>query len=300
VPGGSYWLGVQNTNSFAVTNYAVEVDFHLLTATNASATNAIFISSIIYTNIGGNFGFLLTWFAPSNDLFQVQWTPGLAPASWSTFTNIVSYNPGVFTSPTNTQFNFFDDGSQTGGFGPARFYRLLLLQATNTLTLPDQTNYIATVSLPLVVTNTATDSNTNLILTYQLATSPATSTPATVSNGVITWTPGLADAGGEFKFTTVATDNGLPPVSAINHFTVFVLPLPAITSASATATNVTLQWSVPTNDLFQVEWTTNLAPVVIWTPFPPVITSTNGLFTFTDTNAPVTMKFYRLLWLPLP
>ncbi|MEJ0091422.1 MAG: hypothetical protein WDM80_16965 [Limisphaerales bacterium] len=33
----------------------------------------------------------------------------------------------MFTSPTSTQFNFFDDGSQTGGFGPTRFYRLKLL-----------------------------------------------------------------------------------------------------------------------------------------------------------------------------
>jgi hypothetical protein len=41
-------------------------------------------------------------------------------------------------------------------------------------------------------------------------------------------------------------------------------------------------------------------PVIIWTTFPPVITSTSGTFTFTDTNAPMTMEFYRLVWLPLP
>src|SRR5208282_988504 len=124
VPGSTYYLGVQNTNIFTVT-YGIEVDFHLVIPTNAP----IFISSIVATNIGGNFGFLLTWFAPSNDLFQVQWTPGLPPASWQTFSNIVSYNTNAFTSPTNTQFNFFDDGTQTGGFGPARFYRLILLQS---------------------------------------------------------------------------------------------------------------------------------------------------------------------------
>src|SRR5208283_2596188 len=107
---GSYWLGVQNTNNFAV-SYDLQVNFHLLTSTNAS-TNAIFISSIVATNLGGKSGFLLTWFAPSNDLFLVQWTPSLAPVSWGTFTNVVSYNTNAFTSPANTQFNFFDDGSQ--------------------------------------------------------------------------------------------------------------------------------------------------------------------------------------------
>ena len=33
--------------------------------------------------------------------------------------------PGIFTSG-NGQFSFFDDGTQTGGLGPVRFYRLQL------------------------------------------------------------------------------------------------------------------------------------------------------------------------------
>jgi hypothetical protein len=52
--------------------------------------------------------------------------PGLPP-SWSTFTNIVSYTGPVTT--TNGQFTFFDDGSQTGGFGSGRFYQLILLNS---------------------------------------------------------------------------------------------------------------------------------------------------------------------------
>ena len=47
VPGGTYWLGVQNTNSFAVT-FSLEVTFHLQSA----AGNPITISSITFTNPG--------------------------------------------------------------------------------------------------------------------------------------------------------------------------------------------------------------------------------------------------------
>ncbi len=72
VPGSIYYLGVQNTNSFSV-SYGIEVDFHLVTPTNPPP-QIVPIYSIIHTNIGGTNGFLLTWFAPSNDLFQVQWT----------------------------------------------------------------------------------------------------------------------------------------------------------------------------------------------------------------------------------
>ena len=121
VPGQTYYLEVQNTNSFAVTN-AIEVDFHLV-------TSPIFILSIVYTNIGGTNGFLLTWYAPTNDEFLVQWTGNLAPpVTWNTFSNIVTYTGPP--PPTNGigQFTFFDDGSQTGGFDTMRFYRLILLQ----------------------------------------------------------------------------------------------------------------------------------------------------------------------------
>ena len=294
VPGGIYFLGVQNPNGVAVT-YGLEVDFRLAAPNNA-VTNRVSISSIVHTNIGGKNGFLLTWFAPSNDLFQVQWTASLSPASWTTFTNVISYNPGAFTSPTNTQFNFFDDGSQTGGFDPDRFYRLIVLQVTNTLTLPLQSNLVVNVSSAVTVTNTATDSDPGAVLTYSLVSPPA---GASISaNGIITWAS-AAPAGSATRFITHVADNGVPSVTASNMFTVFVAPFPAITNVAVTAaTNVTMQWTAPTNDQFQVQWATNLTPVVNWFTFPDILTSTDGTFNFTDTNAPLVVKFYRLLLLP--
>ncbi|MGA2862850.1 MAG: S8 family serine peptidase, partial [Verrucomicrobiota bacterium] len=64
-------------------------------------------------------GIQLQWQAPANGLFQVQWSPSLAPPAWSTI-------PGAITSPTGV-FSFLDDGSQTGGLDVLRFYRLLQL-----------------------------------------------------------------------------------------------------------------------------------------------------------------------------
>jgi subtilisin-like proprotein convertase family protein len=294
VPGGIYYLGIQNTNNVTVT-FGLQVDFHLTTVTNPPGP--FVISSIVYTNIGGTNGFLLTWFAPSNDLFHVQYTTNLAPANWITFTNppFVSYNTNFPASATNAQFNFFDDGSQTGGFGPTRFYRLLLYPAGNILTLPVQTNLVANVGDLVIVTNTATDSNPSALLTYSLLNAP---TNASISaNGVITWTNAVP-SGLAARFDTLVTDNGSPAASATNSFTIFVAPFPAITNVTVTATNVILSWTAPTNDQFNVQWTTNLAPPAVWTTFPNLITSSTGAFTFTDTNLPLVMKFYRLLLLP--
>ncbi len=61
-------------------------------------------------------GVLLQWLAPINGQFQVQWTPVLAPPAWVSFTNILTSTNGIFS--------FLDDGSQSGGLGGPRYYRL--------------------------------------------------------------------------------------------------------------------------------------------------------------------------------
>lgn len=66
-------------------------------------------------------GILLTWGGPTSAQYQVQWTPTLVPPTWTPFPI-----PPAVTSTTGL-FQFLDDGSQTGGFGATRYYRLLQL-----------------------------------------------------------------------------------------------------------------------------------------------------------------------------
>jgi len=312
VPSAFYWLAVQNTNLVAVT-YGLEVDFHLVLATNA-VTNAVSIASIVYTtNSVGTNGYLLTWFAPSNDLFHVQWTASLAPVTWTTFAlpATIGYNTNFPASATNAQFNFFDDGSQTGGFDPTRFYRLQLVSPgappTNTPPVlpPSATLFVTPLSL-LTVTNAATDADVPAqLLTYAFSNLVAgTNVPAFDTNtAVITWTPSLAQAGTTNVLTTIVTDNGTPNLSATNVLTIIVNPIPLLSGATL-GTNglMNLHWTALTNEQFKIQWTTNLA-LGTWTFYPnnisPVIfTSTNGAFSFTDTNPVSVMEFYRLLLLP--
>ncbi len=76
-----------------------------------------YVPPLLITHISSDTnGVLLQWLAPSNSQFQAQWTPGLAPASWTSFTNILA--------STNGAFSFLDDGSQTAGLAAPRYYRL--------------------------------------------------------------------------------------------------------------------------------------------------------------------------------
>lgn len=63
----------------------------------------------------GTNGFTITWTGGLGARYMVEWSPTLLPPVWTSFTNII-------TSP-NTTFSFLDDGTQTGGLGPLRFYR---------------------------------------------------------------------------------------------------------------------------------------------------------------------------------
>jgi hypothetical protein len=72
------------------------------------------ITNITHTNNA----VLIEWSGPTTAQYQVQWKSVLAQ-TWNSFTNTIS-------SPTG-QFAFLDNGSQTGGLGATRFYRLVQL-----------------------------------------------------------------------------------------------------------------------------------------------------------------------------
>jgi hypothetical protein len=296
VPGSRYFLGVQNTNNFAVTN-AIKVKFHLVPLANIS------IFSIVQTNLAGSNGFLITWFAPTNDQFHLQWTPALVPPGWANFNGVISFTS--FITPTNSKFQYFDDGSQTGGFGPTRFYRLLLLNSpTNTapffLNTPAMLN--AAPSTPFVFTNAAKDWDIPAqTLTYSVTNTLVGTNLVTINaNGVITWTPTSAQLGQTNILTTVVTDNGVPAKSATNTFAILVSTnssAPAFSSITVNGTGVHFQWTALSSEQFQIRWTTNLAPIN-WHLFPNIITSATSNFGFVDTNTPLLMKFYQLILLP--
>jgi hypothetical protein len=116
-PGAIYYLALQNTNSFAVTNYAITVNFHLLPAgsvVTGPVNPPVFRSAVVARG-----GVQLQWSAFSAGQVEVQWTTNLtSPGSWNTITN-----PATIT--VNGVTTFTDDGEQTAPLGAQRFYRLV-------------------------------------------------------------------------------------------------------------------------------------------------------------------------------
>jgi hypothetical protein len=121
--------------------------------------------------------------------------------------------------------------------------------------------------------------------------------------GIISWLPGEADGPGTNRVTTVATDNGIPPLSATNSFLLVVQEqntppaLPAIPTQflaglqRLVVTNAGVDFDIPANGL---SYALQNAPagaaidangVISWTPVPGQVPSTNVITTIvTDDN----------------
>jgi hypothetical protein len=118
-PGQIYYLALQNTNNFAVTNYAITVNFHLLPAGQSNVVTGPVNPPVFRSAVVARGGVQLQWSAFSGGQVEVQWTTNLtSPGSWNTITN-----PATIT--VNGVTTFTDDGEQTAPLGAQRFYRLV-------------------------------------------------------------------------------------------------------------------------------------------------------------------------------
>jgi len=310
VSGSTYYLGLQNTNSFGVA-CDLEVDFHYLPP--PGITNL----TITATNIGGTNGFLLQWQGPANFQYEIQWATNLAPLVWHTVLNPVIKE---VVTPTNGHFSFFDNGTLTGGFGPLKFYRVLggyNLGPINGSGPVTNTVLAGATSQAVVIVPANAISASNFLIS---ATGPLNvwfnqNHPPAGNTGAGDRLMLSASTAGAF----VLTSNSVPPLVPGAYYylgfqnpgasdvtlvfdVTFGYPPPAAPSISSITLTTNgffqLRWTAPTNYQFQVEWTTDLMPPIVWSyipPGPPYITSTNVIFTFVDTNPPVQMKFYRLI-----
>ncbi len=224
--------------------------------------------------------------AAVNSSGVITWTPTAGQASsTNTIRTVATDNGSPPLSATNS-------------------FQVVVTPANTAPVLPLQSDRTIAELTVLTVTNTAsdTDSPPNT-LTYALLAAP--SGAAISASGVITWTPSEAQGPGTNTFTTRVTDDGTPPLSATNSFTVVVTEvnsaptLPAQANRTIAAlttlvvTNTGSDQDIPANAL---SYTLLAAPtgatispagVITWTPSQAQAPSTNAITTqVTDNGVP--------------
>ena len=211
---------------------------------------------------------------------------GYQPIATNTF-SVLSYGSktGIFTA-TNLPFA---DAWQTN-YSPTVF-SLIVLNARPTLVSPTNTLTVNELTT-LTVTNTATDPDIPAqTLTFSLVSPPAGMNIG-VSSGILTWTPAQTNSPSTNTISVVVTDNGVPPLSATNRFTVVVREvnvapiLPTI--ATQTVNELTLLTVTNTASETNIHATTTGYALV--NPPAGMSISASGIITWTpaQTNSPGT------------
>ncbi|MFO1476441.1 MAG: hypothetical protein U1F98_07305 [Verrucomicrobiota bacterium] len=144
----------------------------------------------------------------------------------------------------------------------------------------------------LTLTNTATDAESPLqTLTFSLAAGPFNAVVDSDS-GVFTWRPLVSPSSSSNRVAVVVTDDGAPPMSATNLFSIFVNPMvaPSFQSISAGPGGVLIGFDGLTGPDYTLLSSTDLVSwQVLFTTNPPAMP-----VILVDTNSSDAARFYSI------
>jgi len=177
------------------------------------------------------------------------------------------------------------------------------IEVNSAPSLPSLPDFTVTRLGPLTITNTANDDDLPAnALTYTLLSAPPGA--EITAEGIIRWTPWLADSPSSNLFTTVVWDNAGPPaLSATNAFIVL------IPSGAQLPDRPVIQFITLTNGLAVITWTSipgcnyllqssdNLLSSE-WTNVGPSILATGESTSASDAVESASQRVYRVVLLP--
>ena len=277
------------TNSFAVVVKAIRSPPILPEASQADPTVAELITLVV-TNTAIN-----------TDLPQLALTYSLLdPPDGVTITTngIIYWTPSEAQGPSTNIITTVVTDTGDPPLSATNSIMVVVEEINAPPVLPYQSDRTLTGLQPLIVTNTATDSDIPTNALSYLLTGPATA--AIDTNGVITWTPAAADAPSTNLFATVVTDYNPWAVneqhlSATNTFTVVVAPLPVFSILYAGVSNnvVSLTWESQAGWTYRLQYKNNLGETN-WQDIIPDVVAGDSTATGADPLGGGVSRFYRV------
>lgn len=212
---------------------------------------------------------------PTNGIFT--WTPSEAQG------------PGVYDITVRVTDNSSSPQSD------AKTFQVTVNEVNQPPVLTSISNRTIHAGTMLMITNSATDPDlpTN-VLSFTLDLEAPAGANIDAATGLFAWTPTDAQAESTHIVTARVTDNGSPPLSDPETFTVTVLSRPLIRSITISQHNVTLTWSSITGETYCVQYKSDLnAP---WTSdIVGCVVADGPTVTLTDMTASgQTQRFYRV------
>jgi hypothetical protein len=209
----------------------------------------------------------------------------------------------IFWIPTEMQgpgTNLITTTVSDGLVSATNTFKVVVTEVNAAPVLPTVLNVTVDETVLLVITNTASDLDwpANL-LSYELLAGPA---GAMVDGmGIVSWMPANTHGPSTNRIATVVRDNGLPPLSATNHFDVIVrdsvvLPF-VIKSIIRVNGEIRLTWEATPGRQYRLQYKDSLTDPA-WVDLGPVIQAEASVATVTNVSSAGPFRFYRVQLLP--
>lgn len=184
-----------------------------------------------------------------------------AGATINTNSGIITWTPGETLDGTTNLFVVITTDNGVPPLSATNSFNIIVTETNAAPVFPVVTTRTNTELTAFIFTNAATDSDIpSNTLTYSLLVAPSGMT-IDVASGTISWTPGEAQGPSTNIIRTAVTDDGVPPKTATNTFTLIVTetnsapllaPTPDATIYPAqtfSITNLAADADIPTNSL---------------------------------------------------
>jgi hypothetical protein len=215
-------------------------------------------------------------------------------ASLNSATGVFTWTPTEAQGPSTASISVIVTDNSSPPMSATNTFSVTVLETNSPPVLAAIPDWTIHAGSTVTFTNSASDpdipANT---LTYSLDPGAPPSASVDALTGVFQWTTTDADAGTTNPITVRVTDNGAPPMSDTESFTVTVLARPSIQSVTSSSTNATLTWSAISGAKYRVQFKDDLNNTD-WTDLVPDVTATGPVASITDTPS-VQQRFYRIL-----
>ncbi|MBI5385163.1 MAG: lamin tail domain-containing protein [Verrucomicrobia bacterium] len=241
--------------------------------------------------------------------FTVTATDADVPAQRLTFSLVAGAPFGAVIDPMSGQFTWTPLESQGGATYPitvrvsdngvpvksdSRTFRVTVSKVNSApvlAALADRVLHVGdTLAFDCHATDTDLPANT---LTFSLGHAPAGAEIAPTT-GAFTWTPSALLANTTNIVTVAVTDDGAPPLSDEQSFSVIVVTRPAVLWVVATNGTTALSWSAVPGAIYRVQFTEQMNPPD-WRDLDGEVTAESDTAQKTDFVGSVPQRFYRIL-----
>jgi hypothetical protein len=231
---------------------------------------------------------------PANGLTYVLLNP---PTGTTISSNgVIAWTPSEAQGPSTNIITTVVTDDGTPPLSATNSFTVVVTEVNSAPVLPSQANRTIAAQAVLVVTNTATDADLPAnVLSYALVDAPGQAGIDT--NGVITWTPDEGQASSTNVFTTVVTDNGSPPLSATNSFSVMVSAAPErprITSISLTNDVAVITWTAVPGGRYTLQYKDHLDDAD-WVSSQPDVFADDVTATATVASGGMMQRYFRVV-----